>query len=219
MKMSSSQGHCVINSRQANEMITCPFSSKVLWISDDGVPDLGGINEESTCFADEIHHLAVNALLKSNQVNDMEGGSLLGFEDIGSDAVTSGNAYADAMLQVEGKWKAPMIDNPDFKDDPDLYVFPNLKYVGIELWQVKSGTFLLKKLGERIRMLRRQHLRRQKRRKRRRNQRMNLLILMVRMMMMLMLKGMTTRKPNPKTAVNYMMSCRKDVNPLQRVLG
>ncbi|CAI9304456.1 unnamed protein product [Lactuca saligna] len=33
-----------------------------------------------------------------------------------------------------------MIDNPDFKDDPDLYVFPKLKYVGIELWQVKSGT-------------------------------------------------------------------------------
>merc|ERR1712183_840027 len=26
------------------------------------------------------------------------------------------------------------------KDDPDLYVFPKLKYVGIELWQVKSGT-------------------------------------------------------------------------------
>ncbi|KAL9234954.1 hypothetical protein vseg_009764 [Gypsophila vaccaria] len=40
----------------------------------------------------------------------------------------------------KGKWKAPMIDNPEFKDDPELYVFPNLKYVGIELWQVKSGT-------------------------------------------------------------------------------
>ncbi|KVH99491.1 Calreticulin, partial [Cynara cardunculus var. scolymus] len=40
----------------------------------------------------------------------------------------------------KGKWKAPMIDNPDFKDDPDLYVFPKLKYVGIELWQVKAGT-------------------------------------------------------------------------------
>ncbi|KAJ8761257.1 hypothetical protein K2173_001313 [Erythroxylum novogranatense] len=116
---------------------------QVLWISDDGVPDLGGINEESTCFADEvhqplkIHHLAVNALLKSNQVNDMEGGSLLGFEDIGSgsnvideqygfdeatssapalrvlkqliqwclsDAVTSGNAYADAILQHQYRW-------------------------------------------------------------------------------------------------------------------
>ncbi|PQP96100.1 calreticulin [Prunus yedoensis var. nudiflora] len=40
----------------------------------------------------------------------------------------------------KGKWKAPLIDNPEFKDDPELYVFPNLKYVGIELWQVKSGT-------------------------------------------------------------------------------
>ncbi|PKI37731.1 hypothetical protein CRG98_041882 [Punica granatum] len=40
----------------------------------------------------------------------------------------------------KGKWKAPMIDNPEYKDDPELYVYPNLKYVGIELWQVKSGT-------------------------------------------------------------------------------
>jgi len=40
----------------------------------------------------------------------------------------------------KGKWKAPMIDNPEFKDDPELYVYPNLKYIGIELWQVKSGT-------------------------------------------------------------------------------
>lgn len=38
----------------------------------------------------------------------------------------------------KGKWKAPLIDNPKFTDDPDLYVFPNLKYVGIELWQVIS---------------------------------------------------------------------------------
>ncbi|KAH9622945.1 hypothetical protein KSS87_016692 [Heliosperma pusillum] len=29
-----------------------------------------------------------------------------------------------------------MIDNPDFKDDPEFYVFPSLKYVGIELCQV-----------------------------------------------------------------------------------
>ncbi|KAH7655106.1 Calreticulin protein [Dioscorea alata] len=40
----------------------------------------------------------------------------------------------------KGKWKAPMIDNPEYKEVPDLYVFPKLKYVGIELWQVKSGT-------------------------------------------------------------------------------
>jgi len=42
--------------------------------------------------------------------------------------------------KYKGKWVAPMIDNPDFKDDPELYVFPSLKYLGIELWQVKSGT-------------------------------------------------------------------------------
>nr|VDD08103.1 unnamed protein product [Brassica rapa] len=40
----------------------------------------------------------------------------------------------------KGKWEAPEIDNPDFKDDSELYVFPKLKYVGIELWQVKSGS-------------------------------------------------------------------------------
>uniref|UniRef100_A0A6N2M3H9 Calreticulin n=1 Tax=Salix viminalis TaxID=40686 RepID=A0A6N2M3H9_SALVM len=40
----------------------------------------------------------------------------------------------------QGKWKAPKIDNPDYKDDPELYVYPSLRYVGIELWQVKSGT-------------------------------------------------------------------------------
>lgn len=29
----------------------------------------------------------------------------------------------------------------EFKDDPDLHVYPNLKYVGIELWQVIMLTF------------------------------------------------------------------------------
>ncbi|CAH8251565.1 unnamed protein product [Arabidopsis lyrata] len=73
---------------------------QVLWVSDNGVPDLGGINNEEAFFADEvqqtslvfpgayrkvsvelkIHNLAVNALLKSNLVNEMEGGGFLGFE-------------------------------------------------------------------------------------------------------------------------------------------
>lgn len=86
----------------------------------------------------QIHHLAVNALLKSNQVNELEGGALLGFDqDSGSginasdknygfddtttcapafrvlkqliqrclaDAVTSGNVYADALLQHLYRW-------------------------------------------------------------------------------------------------------------------
>ncbi|XP_010242612.1 PREDICTED: DNA polymerase epsilon catalytic subunit A-like [Nelumbo nucifera] len=126
---------------------------QVLWISNDGIPDLGGIVEEEICFADEvhqlvliypgayrkvtvelkIHHLAVDALLKSNQVNEMEGGALFGFdqeinsgEQIGfdetslcapafrvlkqliqrclADAVTSGNVFADAILQHLYRW-------------------------------------------------------------------------------------------------------------------
>lgn len=86
----------------------------------------------------QIHHLAVNALLKGNQVNEMEGGSLFGFEhdmqcgaqfsneESGfdeaascapafrvlkqliqrclTDAVTSVNVYADAILQHLYRW-------------------------------------------------------------------------------------------------------------------
>ncbi|XP_043723470.1 calreticulin-3 isoform X4 [Telopea speciosissima] len=39
-----------------------------------------------------------------------------------------------------GKWKIPWIDNPEFDDDPDLYVLKPVKYVGIEVWQVKAGS-------------------------------------------------------------------------------
>ncbi|KAL6634447.1 hypothetical protein ACP70R_027118 [Stipagrostis hirtigluma subsp. patula] len=129
---------------------------RVLWISDDGIPDLGGTYEGDTCFADEviqpaltypgayrrvsvelkIHHLAVNSLLKSSQVDDMEGGSISSFgndmppgphaadtefDDASlcvpafqvlkqliqrciSDAVSSGNVYADAILQHLYRW-------------------------------------------------------------------------------------------------------------------
>ncbi|KAK6930522.1 Calreticulin/calnexin [Dillenia turbinata] len=40
----------------------------------------------------------------------------------------------------KGKWKIPWIDNPDFEDDPDLYVLKPIKYVGIDVWQVKAGS-------------------------------------------------------------------------------
>ncbi|PWZ52280.1 Calreticulin [Zea mays] len=39
----------------------------------------------------------------------------------------------------QGKWKAHMIDNLDFKDDPYIYAFDSLKYIGIEMWQVGVG--------------------------------------------------------------------------------
>ncbi|MCD7471233.1 DNA polymerase epsilon catalytic subunit A [Datura stramonium] len=131
---------------------------QVLWISDNGIPDLGGVNDEVSSFMDEvnqpvltypgayrkvtvelkIHHLAVDALLKSNQVNEMEGGTLFGLDQelnpmtnfpneqyffdtttscapafrvlkqliqrCLTDAVTSGNIFADAMLQHLYRW-------------------------------------------------------------------------------------------------------------------
>ncbi|KAF0934637.1 hypothetical protein E2562_026131 [Oryza meyeriana var. granulata] len=129
---------------------------QVLWISDDGIPDLGGTYEGDTCFADEviqpaltypgayrqvavelkIHHLAVNSLLKSSQVDEMEGGPMgsfandtptgpngteTEFDDASlcipafqvlkqliqrciSDAVSSGNVFADAILQHLYRW-------------------------------------------------------------------------------------------------------------------
>merc|ERR1712118_84139 len=40
----------------------------------------------------------------------------------------------------KGPWVHPEISNPEYTPDETLYVHPNLKYVGFELWQVKSGT-------------------------------------------------------------------------------
>jgi hypothetical protein len=31
-----------------------------------------------------------------------------------------------------------MIDNPDYKPMPDIYLFPDIKFVGFELWQVRN---------------------------------------------------------------------------------
>ncbi|WIA17175.1 hypothetical protein OEZ85_014058 [Tetradesmus obliquus] len=40
----------------------------------------------------------------------------------------------------KGIWVAPDIDNPEYKHDDKLYLQKDIKYVGFELWQVKSGT-------------------------------------------------------------------------------
>jgi len=40
----------------------------------------------------------------------------------------------------KGIWEAPMIDNPEYEADEALHVFPDTKFVGFELWQVKAGT-------------------------------------------------------------------------------
>ncbi|BBN04847.1 DNA polymerase epsilon subunit 1 [Marchantia polymorpha subsp. ruderalis] len=129
-------------------------NQQVLWSSDDGVPDLGGaITDDSTSLEDEvqqpavsfpgayrnvtiefkIYHLAVNALLKSSQISEFEGGTVDGdgsaaFNDgsntwneeifcspafrvlkqlVGgwlADAISTGNNYSDALLQHVYRW-------------------------------------------------------------------------------------------------------------------
>lgn len=39
----------------------------------------------------------------------------------------------------KGEWKAPQIDNPDYFEDDMLYS-RSIAYIGLDLWQVKSGT-------------------------------------------------------------------------------
>jgi len=39
----------------------------------------------------------------------------------------------------KGEWVHPEIDNPDYVEDANIYAFDH-EYVGIEIWQVKSGT-------------------------------------------------------------------------------
>jgi calreticulin len=40
----------------------------------------------------------------------------------------------------KGAWVHPQIDNPEFKEDDTIADFPSIGAIGVEVWQVKSGT-------------------------------------------------------------------------------
>jgi len=40
----------------------------------------------------------------------------------------------------KGEWIHPEIDNPDYKPDPTLYSYDSFGIIGLDLWQVKSGS-------------------------------------------------------------------------------
>merc|ERR1711998_739276 len=40
----------------------------------------------------------------------------------------------------KGVWEAKMIDNPKYEADDKLYSYPKFSTVGIDVWQVKSGS-------------------------------------------------------------------------------
>jgi len=42
--------------------------------------------------------------------------------------------------EYKGPWIHPKVPNPDYKDDPTVYSYDSFGLIGIEVWQVKSGT-------------------------------------------------------------------------------
>merc|ERR1719424_2372702 len=40
----------------------------------------------------------------------------------------------------KGVWEAKKIANPEFEDDKSVYSFPDVGFIGFDLWQVKGGT-------------------------------------------------------------------------------
>merc|ERR1712139_545658 len=40
----------------------------------------------------------------------------------------------------KGVWTAKEIDNPEYKDDDQLYLYEDFGFIGFDLWQVKGGT-------------------------------------------------------------------------------
>jgi len=42
--------------------------------------------------------------------------------------------------EYKGEWVHPKIPNPNYVDDNNVYLYDSNKYVGFEIWQVKSGT-------------------------------------------------------------------------------
>lgn len=41
---------------------------------------------------------------------------------------------------LQGKWIHPEIDNPEYVADDELYLYKDFGAIGIDIWQVKSGT-------------------------------------------------------------------------------
>merc|ERR1712137_1147852 len=42
--------------------------------------------------------------------------------------------------EYQGPWEHPLIDNPEYEYDSEIYKYSSNAFVGIEIWQVKSGT-------------------------------------------------------------------------------
>jgi len=102
-------------------------------------------------------------------IDDPEDEKPEGYDDIAETIVDpDAEMPEDWDEELDGEWEAPMIDNPDYKgpwspkqiknpeyvgewvhpeianpdyvEDPEIYHFADIGAVGLEIWQVKSGT-------------------------------------------------------------------------------
>merc|ERR1711977_562063 len=67
------------------------------------------------------------------EMDDPEDKKPEGYDDIPA-------KISDPKATKPDVWEAKLIDNPKFVDDDKLYSYPKFSTVGIDIWQVKSGT-------------------------------------------------------------------------------
>merc|ERR1711968_54270 len=80
--------------------------------------------------------------LLPKQIPDPDDKKPEGYDDIPAEIPDPDAKKPDDWDDEEkGEWEHPLIDNPDYKEDKDLYLrCKDCTHVGFELWQVKSGT-------------------------------------------------------------------------------
>merc|ERR1712071_199428 len=79
--------------------------------------------------------------LKEKEVDDPEDKKPEDYDDIPAKlADPKATKPDDWDDESDGEWEAPQIDNPEYVDDDTLYSYDSFAYVGIDVWQVKSGT-------------------------------------------------------------------------------
>merc|ERR1712227_983474 len=79
--------------------------------------------------------------LEPKEIDDPEDKKPEGYDDIPAKiADPKATKPDDWDDESDGEWEAPQIDNPAYVDDDQLYSYDSFAFVGIDIWQVKSGT-------------------------------------------------------------------------------
>merc|ERR1719331_2829084 len=75
------------------------------------------------------------------EIDDPEDKKPAGYDDIPAKiADPKAKKPDDWDDESDGTWEAKLIDNPKYVADDKLYSYASFGHVGIDIWQVKSGT-------------------------------------------------------------------------------